>query len=117
MSDEGFTPPGSVKVSDAALQFAIEFDKTVNATQRGDWVVAFDWAHEISIRRTPTAPSESIGACLTLGAFRRHQIPPGFTQTVEGLEFAIKIPREIWEQSAERLIDVDKNSFFRLALR
>lgn len=114
-SDHGFTPPGIIKVSPAALKFARDLAETVR--QGGNWVVTFDWAHSINVRRGPNEASEDIGACLTLGAYRRHQVPPGFTQAVEGVEFAIKIPKEIWEKSVEHLIDIDESLLFKLALR
>ncbi len=116
-SDDGFTLPGIIKVSPAAIKFARAFDETIKRTQRGDWVVAFDWAESVSVRRGPDEPSQDIGACLAVGAFERHQIPPGFTQTIDGLEFAIKIPKEVWEQSVHRLIDIDETLLFKLALR
>lgn len=116
-SDSEFTAPGTLKVSASALQFAREFDATIRKTQRGSWVVVFDWATSMSIRRGPNEPSEDIGSCVTLGAYQRNQIPKGFTQTIDGVEFAAKIPREIWERSAQRLIDLDESLLFKLALR
>ncbi len=114
-SDHGFTPPGIIKVSPAALEFARDFDETVK--QRGRWVVTFDWAHAMSVRRGPDELSEDIGACLILGAYKRHQVPTGFTETVSGVEFAVKIPRDVWEKSVHRLIDIDEALLFKLALR
>jgi hypothetical protein len=116
-SGNGFAPPGIIKVSAPALKLARGFDETIKRTQRGDWVVAFDWAHSIGVRRGPDQPLEDIGACLTLGAFERHEIPPGFTQTIDGVEFAIKIPSDIWKKSIQRLIDADETLLFKLILR
>jgi hypothetical protein len=116
-SDDDFTPPGILKVSPAALQYAREFVDTVKGRQGRDWVATFDWATSISVKRGPNEPSKDIGACLTLGASERHEIPPGFTQTIDGVEFAIQIPREIWAKSVERLIELDKSLLFKLALR
>jgi len=115
-ADEGFAEPGSIGVTPAALQLAKDFGKSVAAVSR-DHVVAFHWAEAITYRSGPGAEPEDLGACLTLGAFKRSEIPPGYTQIVEGLEFAIHVPREIWMESVERLIDLDAARPFNLALR
>lgn len=115
--DHGFTPPGTIKLSSAALEYAREFDQSLKSNQPGNWVVVFDWATSISVKSGPDAPSEDIGACVTLGASERHEIPSGFTQTVDGVEFAIQIPKEVWENSVRRLIDIDETLLFKLALR
>lgn len=116
-SDREFNPPGLIRLSPAALKFARDLAETVKVTQKGDWIVVFSWAHSISVRREPNAPLEDIGACLMLGASERHEIPPGVTQTVDGVEFAVQIPKEVWENSAQRLIDIDETLLFKLALR
>ena len=115
-NDQLFNVPGTVKVSAAALKRAGDLDYTVKR-RSGDWVVVFDWAQSVSIKRGPDQPSENIGACLTLGAYRRHQIPAGFTQVVDDIEFAMKIPADVLAQSTERLIDIDDKFLFKLALR
>ena len=117
LAHNGFVFPGAIGISAAALKFAREFADTIKRTQHGDLVVTFSWAESISIRRGPNEPSEDIGACLTLGAFERNDIPHGFTQTVDGLEIAIKIPRHVWEDSLDRVIDTDETLLFKLALR
>jgi hypothetical protein len=116
-SDDDFTSPGVIKVSVAALRFARDFNNVAKSKHRVDYVVAFDWAQSISIRRGPNEPLENIGACLMLGAYERRHIAPGFIQTVDGLEFAIKIPPNVWQKSAQRLIDVDAGQMFKLTLR
>lgn len=116
-SGDGFSPPGIIKVSAAALKLARDFHETIKATRQKDWVVSFDWSDSIIIRRDPNEPPEDIGACLTLGAYERHQIPPGFVQRLDGLEFAIKIPPDVWQKSVQRLIDVDTGQLFKLTLR
>jgi hypothetical protein len=115
--DSQFNPPGSVKVSPSALQLARDLDHTVRHGQRGDWVVSFDWAPSVSVKRGKDRPAEEVGPCLMLGAYRRDQIPPSITQTIDGLEFAVKIPADVLDQSAERLIDADESLLFKLALR
>jgi hypothetical protein len=114
--EEEFTAPGLIAVTASALQYAREFGKVVRAL-KGDFVVTFDWAQSMTYKSGPDAEPVDLGACLTLGAFERSEIPPGYTQTVDGLEFAIRVPRGVWANSAERLIDLDKSLFFKLALR
>src|SRR5665213_3209389 len=110
-SDELFNAPGAVKVSAAALKLASDLDYTVKR-RSSDWVVSFDWAQSISVKSSKDGPSENIGACLMLGAYRRNQIPRGFTEIIDGVEFAVKIPTEILDQSVERLIDIDESFLF-----
>ena len=113
-----FTPPGIVKVSAAALKLARDFGESVKRMRPNqDWVASFDWALARSFRVSPDAPWQNVGPGLDLGAYERHKIPPGFIQTTDGVEFAIKIPREVWESSRHRLIDTDETAFSKLALR
>jgi hypothetical protein len=116
-SDDGFTPPNVLKVSPSALELARSLTETAKGVQPHDWVVTFDWATSVSIKRGPNQPSEMVDDCLMLGAYQRRQIPTGFTQAIDGVEFAIKIPKDIWEKSAQRLIDTDPTKFFKLTLR
>jgi hypothetical protein len=116
-TDREFNPPGFIKVSPAALKLARDFSETIKFTQKGDWVVIFHWAHSISVRPEPNAPLQDIGACLMLGASERNEIPSNVSQTGGGVEFAVEIPKEIWEKSIQRLIDIDEKQFFKLALR
>ncbi len=115
--DSGFNPPGSVTVSSSALKLARDLDHTVKGSQKGDWVVSFDWAQSVSVKRRVGAPSEEVGDCLMLGAYRRGQIPMGFTQMIDGVEFAVKIPADVLARSVEQLIDTDSSKLFRLVLR
>jgi hypothetical protein len=116
-TEEHWVPYGVVQVSAAALQFAREFGATVDRSQSGAWVTAFSWATEISVKRDANGVYEDIGAGLTLGAFKRHEVPARFLQTQDGLEFVIQIPEAVWRQSARRLIDLDEALLFKLALR
>ena len=115
--DAEFTSPGTIRVSTAALKFARDFGEAVKGMQRGDYVVAFDWAESISMRRAPNEPLENIGSCLMVGAYEREQVPARCIQTIEGFEFVIKIPSGVWEKSVKRLIDLDPEALFKLALR
>lgn len=44
-------------------------------------------------------------------------MPQEVIHTVDGMEFAVELPREILQASVQRLIDFDKNAFFKLVLR
>jgi hypothetical protein len=116
-SHHNFAAPGTVTVSASALAYARAFGDAVKASRSEKWVVAFSWAESISVKRERGGTYEDIGACLTLGAYRRHEIPSGFVHSVDGLEFAVEIPDRILATSARRLIDTDQGQFFKLALR
>lgn len=114
---DSFTAPGIVKVSKAAIEFARDFRGVAKSFRHGDYVVAFDWAQSVSVRKGPDQPLENIGACLMLGAYERRHVPSKFIQRADGFEFAVKIPAEVWEKSTQRLIDVDARQLFKLTLR
>ena len=114
--DDGFTPPGIIRVSTSALQLARDFAQVIH-TRSGDWVAVFDWATDVTVRRGPKEPSEAIADCVMLGASQRHEVPREAIQAVNGLEFAIQIPKNIWETATQRLIDTDESIFFKLVLR
>jgi hypothetical protein len=116
-NDDEFTPPGAVHVSAAALQFARNFNAVAKSKNRGEYVVSFDWAQSISTRSGPDKPLENMGACLMLGAYQRRDIPVHYIQTIDGMEFAIKIPADVWQNSTQRLIDIDVGQLFKLTLR
>ena len=113
-----FAEPGEVAVSPAALELARQFEMAVRqARPGGDWLVTFDWALGRRVRHRPDGPWEDFGPGVDLGAGPRSDTPPELIQRVDGLDFAIKVPREIYEQFPERLIDVDETAFSKLALR
>ncbi len=114
---DNFLTPGIVRISDAALNYAREFAETVGRSQRGDWVVTFDWAQSLSYRPGPDAPEQNIGPCLMLGAYERHQIPAGCTQSAGDIEFAVRIPDDVWQQGVHRTIDLNESLLFKLVLR
>ena len=116
-SIDGFVVPGTITISMRALQLAKEFWGVLKGSQGKDWVVTFDWAESVSVRNSPSDEPRAIGACLSLGAYERHEVPQGVTETIGGIELAIKIPREVWQESARRLIDFDENAFFKVVLR
>ena len=79
-------------------------------------VVVFDWATWV-ILREPGQPERNIGACLMLGAQRRDEVPPEAIEMVDGFALTLVIPDEAWPPGALRLIDVDDEQLFKLALR
>lgn len=112
-----FLPPGAVKVSAAALRFAKDFAggiKSVGSKQ--DWVVAFEWSLARTMRY-PDGREVDLGAGLDLGAYRRSDLPPEVIQRADDLELVMKIPREIWEASEQRLIDYDASVLSKVVLR
>lgn len=114
-----FAPPGTVHVSAAALAMACAFaDATRHARPDRGWIVTFDWAESRSARDPRRGgPWVELGAGLDLVAFERSDIPPGVTETIDDLEFAIKIPAQIVAAAIVRLIDVDETAVKKLALR
>lgn len=124
-----FAPPGIVKVSAAALEQARQFSTEIqgqamlfsNEGRRmrpiDDWVVSFEWAESRSVRRQAAGPREEIGPGLIISAYERSELPPEVIQTAGDLEFAIKIPRQVWEKSKSRLIDIDETVLWKVSLR
>jgi hypothetical protein len=113
----GFVKPNAVNLSPAALKYAEQFGTAVGARRDGPWVVSIDWVTSVELRDSPTATPQEVGPCLTLGAYKRHQVPVGFTRTIDGFEFAIKIPSSVLAGSKQHLIDVDPALPFKLTLR
>jgi hypothetical protein len=116
-SDDTFTSPGLLHVSKAALQFARDFRDAVQSGQAGDWIVVFDWAESVSLKRGADEPYEDIGACLTMGVYRRHEVPKEFVQRQDDVAFVVSIPENVWRASVGRLIDIDETKPFKLVLR
>jgi hypothetical protein len=106
-----------LKLSPKALNYVRDFVEGTTGFGDRDWVASIDWCTSATIKRGPDRPVENIGPGLSLGAYERRQIPAGYTQVVEGIEFALKIPSAIWSQSVERLIDLDESLLFKLVLR
>jgi hypothetical protein len=66
------------------------------------------------------APDKSeldCGACLTLGAYRRDEVPVEARRYADGLEFAVKIPTSVWSKASKKIIDRDDSVYFKLVLR
>jgi hypothetical protein len=116
---DGFTSPGLVKVSSAALRMAREFsDQLRQQMPDQDWVVGFDWADSRQMRfPRPGGAMQELGPGFDLAAFERRNVPDAVIQTIEGTTFAMKVPSRVWLNSAKRLIDVDPNNGSGLTLR
>jgi hypothetical protein len=111
-----FVLPGAIQVSPTALEYARGFIAMV-AEDYGDHIATFDWSQQITARPTPNAAPYPIDDCLILAAYERSDVPREAAHIVDGMEFAVQIPNEILQASVQRLIDFDRNAFFKLVLR
>jgi hypothetical protein len=115
--DEVFIERGTVRASDAALQLARDFAASSGAGPGGRRVATFDWAQSIAISENAGAQPREVGPCLILGAYDREDVPPDCIERIGRFEYAIRMPREVLAQAAERLIDTDEALPFGLILR
>jgi hypothetical protein len=115
--EEEFTDPHLVSLSPAALEFGREFAQVAGARKDGPWITAYDWAASLVMRDGPDAPPREVGPCLMLGAYKRGEVPPKMVRSLDGFEFAVKIPSSVLAASAQRLIDIDPALPFELVLR
>lgn len=116
MSDDNdFLRPRTVRVSPEALAYAREFAETIGSVQGGSWIVSFDWSTSM-IEHTPGEPDREHGPCLSLGAYRRREVPVAVRDCAAGMEFTISIPKDVLEQFALKRIDLDDGKLFRLVL-
>jgi hypothetical protein len=111
-----YAPPGTIQVSAAALQMAREFGEQVART-KSNQVIAFDWAISRGVRRRVDGPMEELGPGLDLVSFEAASVPKEVIQRLDGLTFAIRIPKHVYDASTQRLIDVDETAFSKLVLR
>ena len=116
---EGFTPPGIITVSAAALKLAQEFSDHLRREQAGkDWIVSFDWADSRAMRiPRPGGPMQELGPGFDLAAYERRFVPAKAIQNSAGVTFVVKVPSRIWLNSARRLIDTDGSLGSGLTLR
>jgi hypothetical protein len=113
-----YAPPGVVKVSASALQMARELAERVLVTRPGfPQVIVFGWRDSGWVRKPPGGPRIELGPGIDLGACDAADVPRDVLQTVDGIEFAVRIPRHIYENSALRLIDTDETEASGLRLR
>ena len=115
--EEVFIARGSVRASDAALKLAQDFAASSGAGVVGHRVATFDWAQSIEIGDDAGAPLREVGPCLILAAYERKDVPPDCIERIGRFEYAVRMPREVKAQAAERLIDVDRAAPFGLVLR
>jgi hypothetical protein len=111
-----YAPPGMIALSSAALELARQFGEQTKRA-KPDQVVAFDWAISRGVRRRIDGPMEELGPGLDLVSFDAASVPKDVIQRVEGVTFAVRIPKHVYETSAQRLIDVDETAFSKLVLR
>jgi hypothetical protein len=114
--DGKFSNPRSVTISPAALTMAREFALAIGQMGYARQVVVFDWAESITLQERGQ-PERNIGACLMIGAYRRDQVPSEAVEMVDGFALSLIIPDKAWPPGALRLIDVDEERLFKLALR
>lgn len=116
---DGFTLPGLVEVSAAALQMARAFADFLNQDRPDEaWVVRFDWADSRQMRfPRPSGMMQELGPGIDLAGYERRSVPDEVIQTIDGIAFAIKVPSRVWLNSSKRLIDVDSNTSSGLTLR
>jgi len=112
--EDVFIVPGSVRISDAALNMAQETRAALGAGSR--YVLTFDWAQSIAITEPGETEAKPVGPCLTLSGYDRVDVPPDCIVREGELEFAVRMPREVLAQCEKRFIDVDETKPFRLAL-
>lgn len=113
-----FTPPGTLRISDAALELAREFrEQARQAAPDEDWVISFDWADSRRFREKGTNEWRDVGGGLDLTAYERWKIQARYIQKIDDVDIVVKIPAPVWERSAERLIDADESAFSGLVLR
>jgi hypothetical protein len=113
-----YAPPGVLKVSASALQMARELAQKVLVTRpHGPQVIVFGWRESGWVRKPPGGPRIELGPGIDLDACDAADVPRDVLQTVDGVEFAIRIPRHIYEKSALRLIDTDETEASGLRLR
>ena len=86
--------------------------------QTSGQVIVFDWAISRGVRRRVDGPMEELGPGVDLVSVDARAVPSDVIQRVDGVAFAIKIPKAVYDPSAERLIDVDHTALrFKLVLR
>jgi hypothetical protein len=116
--DDWFTPPGTLRMSTSALQLARQFRAQAKGAEPDeDWIISFDWADSRRVREKGSNEWRDLGSGIDLTAYERWKIADKHIQTLAELEFVVKIPPRIWENSIERLIDTDADAVSGLVLR
>lgn len=113
-----YAPPGVVKVSGPALQMARELaERLLVSRSRLPLVIVFSWRDSGWVRKPPGGPRIELGPGIDLCAHDAADVPRCVLQTVDGVEFAVRIPRHIYENSALRLIETDETEASGVTLR
>lgn len=116
--EESFTPPGTLHISPNAVALARAFrEHARRAAPDEDWVISFDWADSRRVREKGTNDWREVGSGLDLTAYERGKIKNEFVETIDDIDFAMRVPRSIWETSDQRLIDTDPAAFSGLVLK
>jgi hypothetical protein len=87
--DDDFVGRGTIRVSAQAMALALEFAKSIRSARHGSRIVTFHWAESILYRSGKDQAEEDLGACLTIGAYRRDEIPMGCIETTDMLVFGV----------------------------
>ncbi len=112
-----YNVPGTVRVSDAALERAREFAEALSATgPNSRFLVVFHWSTARS-ERFPDGKENHYGPGLDLGADRRETYPAAALNDGGGFQYAIYIPKDVLEASEHRLIDFEPTEWGKLVLR
>ena len=115
--NHGLARPGSVTLSPAALAKARALARQVGQTHpKSVWIVGFQWATSRKVRDKDSELEEDMGPGLTLGGWRRVEIPSEYVHRQDGLEFVVQIPEFVLAKSRLRLVDVDPAAFGGLAI-
>lgn len=113
---DGFTLPGEVRISPSALQYARDFQAKIGGIS-GNWIAGFFWATGQRARMKGKTEWRDFGPGVGLGAYRRREVGEAYIEVIDGVEIAVNIPREVLQQSTERLIDFDEREHSKLVLR
>lgn len=111
VSLEACTLPGTIKVTDRALQLAERFQTAVPS----GWIVSFSWYDGGRTRASKDAPWEDTGPGLDLGGYRVGQVPEEAIYHAGSLSYTVLISKEVVESHPERTIDLDESG--KLVLR
>jgi hypothetical protein len=104
-----FLKPGSVAVSDVALNLARRFGEATVGAQKGKWIVAFSWYKSMTIQDPAKGTTERLGPGIDIGAFRLSDVPARAIWEKDGFRFAIQIPDFVVAEAKQKLIDVNPN--------
>ena len=104
VSLEACTLPGTIKVTEPALELARQFQASIPV----GWIVAFSWYDGRGERASKDAPRVDKGPGLGLGAFEIGDIPEEAIYHAGSFRYAVLIRKEIVENHPQRTIDLDE---------